>query len=195
MIWLRDRFYRYQNQFFKKNFLKKKKEVRYENKVGESIARPCRKIETKCALLKKKKKMPLIKSSIYLCRPRSPLGHGTSTWVNANRHLSQFGMRRVSPSYPFKPSPSTLFFPCPSAEMASEVSKVEIAQQQQQQQQPRRHGKGRSSSSSPSSVRDGAAAAAVPAGEVMPEWKLKCLCAEVGVPRIASGGLNMGGCF
>ena len=32
-------------------------------------------------------------------------------------------------------------------------------------------------------------------GEVMPEWKLKLLCTEYGVPPTMRGSLQLGGCF
>ncbi|URD89693.1 hypothetical protein MUK42_28464 [Musa troglodytarum] len=31
--------------------------------------------------------------------------------------------------------------------------------------------------------------------EAVPEWKVKCLCAEYGVPVIIRGSLLIGGCF
>ncbi|THU53522.1 hypothetical protein C4D60_Mb10t15290 [Musa balbisiana] len=80
--------------------------------------------------------------------------------------------------------------------MAS-VAQQEVAKEsaagrgQQQQQQQRERGKESSRSASSSRwQRSGRGES-----EVIPEWKLKCLCAERGVPVIMSGSLNMGGCF
>ncbi|RZS17514.1 hypothetical protein BHM03_00049667 [Ensete ventricosum] len=78
------------------------------------------------------------------------------------------------------------------ASAAQEVAKESAAGRcEQHEQQQREHGKQSSRSASSSRwQRSGRGES-----EVIPEWKLKCLCAEPGVPVIMSGILNMGGCF
>ncbi|CAL9120961.1 unnamed protein product [Musa acuminata var. zebrina] len=77
------------------------------------------------------------------------------------------------------------------ASVAQEVAEDRAAGRGQQQQQQRERGKESSRSASSSRwQRSGRGES-----EVIPEWKLKCLCAERGVPVIMSGSLNIGGCF
>ncbi|URE48363.1 hypothetical protein MUK42_14623 [Musa troglodytarum] len=78
------------------------------------------------------------------------------------------------------------------ASVAQEVAKESAAGRgERYEQQQREHGKENSRSASSSWwQRSGRGES-----EVMPEWKLKCLCAERGVPVIMSGSLNTGGCF
>lgn len=73
--------------------------------------------------------------------------------------------------------------------VAQEVAEDRAAGRGQQQERERGKESSRSASSS-RWQRSGRGES-----EVIPEWKLKCLCAERGVPVIMSGSLNIGGCF